>query len=93
MRAIVVGGAALLALGMVVPAVRFATSYPGFAPNGGADKGVGRFKKMEVHLGTSEPIEVGYKRKAAPIAVTVVRPSCRISTTSRSMMSTWPDHR
>jgi hypothetical protein len=25
----------LLALGVVVPAVRFATSYPGFAPNGG----------------------------------------------------------
>ena len=26
---------ALLALGVVVPGVRFATSYPGFAPNGG----------------------------------------------------------
>ncbi|MGR9092266.1 MAG: LPS export ABC transporter permease LptF [Gammaproteobacteria bacterium] len=37
-------------------------------PNGGADKGVGRFKKMELHLGASDPIEVGYKRKAAPIA-------------------------
>ena len=31
--AAVAGG--LLALGVVVPAVRFATSYPGFAPNGG----------------------------------------------------------
>ena len=31
--AVVTGG--LLALGVVVPAVRFATSYPGFAPNGG----------------------------------------------------------
>ncbi len=28
-------GGALLALGVLVPAVRFATTYPGFAPNGG----------------------------------------------------------
>lgn len=37
-------------------------------PGGTADKGVGRFKEMKLRLGDSDPVTVGYKRKAAPIA-------------------------
>jgi hypothetical protein len=39
---------ALLALGVVVPAARFATSYPGFAPNGGD-----AMVELRAHLATS----------------------------------------
>ncbi|HYN56895.1 MAG TPA: hypothetical protein VES03_06835 [Motilibacterales bacterium] len=50
MGAAVVGG--LLALGVVVPAVRFATDYPGFAPNGGA-----AMVELREHLGGRAGIE------------------------------------
>lgn len=37
-------------------------------PGDARDKGIGRFKQMKLRLGDRDPVTVGYKRKAAPIA-------------------------